>query len=81
MPTYVYKCEDCEEVSEVMHSMSLDGPVACPKCGSFGTTKMITCPGIVLDWKDYPLDEGPSLRARSRYRGPAVQPSLEKALT
>ena len=39
MPTYVYKCHDCEEVFEVRHSMSYEEQL-CIKCESSDVFKV-----------------------------------------
>jgi len=42
MPTYDYKCEDCENVQEVVHRMSESPKVVCEKCKSKKMFKMIS---------------------------------------
>jgi len=34
MPVYEYKCEQCEKVEEVLHSMTETPDVNCPDCGA-----------------------------------------------
>jgi putative FmdB family regulatory protein len=34
MPTYVYRCPDCEEEVEVVHGMHDDVEICCPECDS-----------------------------------------------
>lgn len=34
MPTYDYKCQICEVVVEVVHSIMQDSPAICEKCGN-----------------------------------------------
>jgi len=43
MPLYEYKCFDCETCFDVLRGMSdADLPIACPKCGSEKTARMIS---------------------------------------
>jgi putative FmdB family regulatory protein len=43
MPLYEYKCKDCEASFDALRAMSqADAPIACPKCGSEHTGRMIS---------------------------------------
>lgn len=42
MPTYDYKCTDCEHVQEVMHRMSEKPKVKCEKCSSKKMVKQLS---------------------------------------
>lgn len=43
MPLYEYKCADCEMCFDALRAMSeADAPIACPKCGSERTGRMIS---------------------------------------
>ncbi len=43
MPLYEYRCADCETVFDALRSMSnADAPIACSKCGSENTARMIS---------------------------------------
>lgn len=64
MPLYDYKCNACHSISEERHGMDFEGSVTCPNCGSNDTTKIISAPGSVLDWRD-----SDSVHASTRYRG------------
>lgn len=33
MPTYDYQCRSCGYITEVVHSMSEEGPTTCARCG------------------------------------------------
>ena len=47
MPTYDYKCKECEKVFEVFRRFSeLDEEVKCPNCGSEKTEKVFSIPHI-----------------------------------
>ena len=32
MPTYEYKCPECNHVMDIMHKMNEQPPTICPKC-------------------------------------------------
>ncbi len=43
MPLYEYRCVECETRFDALRAMSkLDDPIACPKCGSEHTRRMIS---------------------------------------
>lgn len=43
MPLYEYKCSDCAIKFDALRAMSdADTPIACPKCGSEKTGRMIS---------------------------------------
>jgi putative FmdB family regulatory protein len=43
MPLYEYKCSDCGTCFDALRAMKeADAPIACPKCGSENTRRMIS---------------------------------------
>ena len=47
MPTYDYQCRSCGTVTEVIHSMLVDGPTTCERCG--GELRRVLFPtGIIF---------------------------------
>jgi len=43
MPLYEYQCSDCEMCFDALRAMSdADALIACPKCGSENTCRMIS---------------------------------------
>ena len=43
MPLYEYKCADCKTSFDALRAMSdADAPIACPKCDSENTGRMIS---------------------------------------
>ncbi|WP_458778468.1 FmdB family zinc ribbon protein [Desulforhopalus sp. 52FAK] len=43
MPIYEYKCNDCNEVFEILSTSAKDNKkVVCTKCGSENVTKLIS---------------------------------------
>ena len=47
MPTYDYQCRSCGTVTEVIHSMLVDGPSVCEQCG--GELRRVLYPtGIIF---------------------------------
>lgn len=47
-PCYDYSCKDCGNQFEVIHSMNDKRDVACPKCHSIRTSKMVSLCGIII---------------------------------
>jgi len=44
MPIYEYECQECEHITEVIHSFSESPSVVCEECGSEETQRIIsTC--------------------------------------
>ena len=46
MPTYDYQCRSCGTVTEVIHSMLVDGPSVCEKCG--GDLRRVLYPAGII---------------------------------
>jgi putative FmdB family regulatory protein len=46
VPTYDYKCRDCGNTIEVIHSMLEDGPDTCVRCG--GPLRRILHPAGII---------------------------------
>ncbi len=47
MPTYDYQCRSCGQITEVVHSMTEDGPSTCERCG--GSLRRVLYPtGIIF---------------------------------
>ncbi len=43
MPLYEYKCSNCETCFDALRAMAdADAPIACPKCDSENTARMIS---------------------------------------
>ncbi|HUV88232.1 MAG TPA: zinc ribbon domain-containing protein [Anaerolineae bacterium] len=43
MPLYEYRCSDCQARFDALRAMSAaDAPIACPKCESLHTGRMIS---------------------------------------
>ncbi len=43
MPLYEYRCSECDFRFDALRAMSdADAPIACPKCGSEHTSRMIS---------------------------------------
>ncbi|MBN2543341.1 zinc ribbon domain-containing protein [bacterium] len=43
MPTYEFKCLDCENKFEVFTSISRKDQSKCPKCGSSNLKQLLSC--------------------------------------
>lgn len=48
MPAYEYKCEACERVFEVSHSMNEDPVILCPECKSSAKRVITGGTGFIL---------------------------------
>ncbi len=47
VPTYDYQCRSCGQITEVVHSMTEDGPTTCERCG--GALRRVLYPtGIIF---------------------------------
>ena len=42
MPTYDYKCNDCDDVFEVTHSIMEEPSISCPSCQSNLVIRLIS---------------------------------------
>ena len=49
MPTYDYRCFECENLFEIFHGMNESPSVACPDCN--GESKKIFSPGAGIVFK------------------------------
>ncbi|MFQ3548483.1 MAG: FmdB family zinc ribbon protein [Armatimonadota bacterium] len=59
MPTYVYKCKDCEHQFEKVQKMSDDPICECPECN--GTvSRLLFAPGIVFKGSGFHINDYPS---------------------
>ncbi len=47
MPIYEYKCNQCEEKSEILLK-TMSATAVCPNCNSTDLTKLISAPGAVI---------------------------------
>lgn len=47
MPTYSYKCKDCEEVFDAFHSMSCTDSQHCPTCKGVGK-KLMSASSVIF---------------------------------
>lgn len=46
MPTYDYQCRSCGSVTEVIHSMTEEGPTVCERCG--GELRRVLYPAGII---------------------------------
>jgi putative FmdB family regulatory protein len=46
VPTYDYQCRSCGVITEVIHSMTADGPTTCPECG--GSLRRVFNPAGII---------------------------------
>jgi putative FmdB family regulatory protein len=68
VPTYDYQCRSCGAVTEVIHSMLVDGPSVCDNCG--GALRRVLYPtGIIFKGSGFYSTD--SRAASSSTSGPA----------
>lgn len=48
MPTYEYHCESCDEIMEIIHSMSESAKTDCPSCHQPTLKKLISSGAAVI---------------------------------
>ncbi len=46
MPTYDYQCRSCGQITEVVHSMTEEGPASCERCG--GSLRRVLYPAGII---------------------------------
>lgn len=47
MPTYSYRCTECENVFDTFHSMSCKDSQFCPECGKIGV-KLLSASSVIF---------------------------------
>lgn len=58
MPTYDYKCENCESAFEFFQSMKDDPITLCPQCGHNDLKKMVSLPaGLIFKGSGFYLTD------------------------
>lgn len=58
MPTYDYKCENCESTFEFFQSMKDDPITLCPQCGHNDLKKMVSLPaGLIFKGSGFYLTD------------------------
>ena len=44
MPLYDYQCQQCKSgFTELRRTSEMDSPISCPKCGSMGNRRSLSC--------------------------------------
>lgn len=66
MPTYEYRCNSCEEITEIFHGMNEEPRKVCPECGENALTRIIGTPDWILKGQGWARD-GYSNSTKSRY--------------
>jgi putative FmdB family regulatory protein len=51
MPTYEYRCEECEHIFEVFHGINENPQIACPECGDPDGVERLISAGAGLIFK------------------------------
>lgn len=66
MPLYDYDCLACAHRFEAMHGVHVDGPNACPTCGSDRVRKAFTAPAVHFKGSGWAKKERRATAAPSR---------------
>jgi putative FmdB family regulatory protein len=56
MPTYEYKCDKCDHVLEVEHSINATHKFKCPECGHKSAQRLISCSSFTLKGSGWARD-------------------------
>lgn len=57
MPTYDYKCSECENIQEEFHGISQEPEIICEKCGSRCKMKFVGNTNFILKGDGWPSQE------------------------
>ncbi len=58
MPTYDYKCENCNETFEIFHSIKDEPVKLCPSCGHDTLKKLVSLPaGLIFKGSGFYLTD------------------------
>jgi putative FmdB family regulatory protein len=71
MPIYDYICTKCGHEVEVIHSVAVDGPSVCPKCGG-PMKKAIVAPAVHFKGSGWARKERPGSEKSSARTAPPV---------
>jgi len=88
VPTYDYRCRSCGSVTEVIHSMTDDGPSVCEICG--GPLRRVLFPsGIIFKGSGFyrndsrastsSSESGSEKPAAAKSEGPSATTKTEKS--
>ncbi len=56
MPTYTYECQECKEITEVIHTMKEDPRKHCEKCDKDTLVRIIRNTNFVLNGPGWARD-------------------------
>jgi putative FmdB family regulatory protein len=81
VPTYDYQCRSCGSITEVIHSMTEEGPTTCERCG--GELRRVLYPtGIIFKGSGFyrtdSRDGGSSGTGSGAASKPASTPAADK---
>ncbi|NLN75249.1 MAG: zinc ribbon domain-containing protein [Armatimonadetes bacterium] len=78
MPTYVYKCKECEHQFEIIQKMT-DEPVGeCPQCHGL-VARILFAPGIVFKGSGFHINDYPSSGSSTSGKAEKSQSAIESA--
>jgi len=70
MPTYVYRCKDCEHQFETIQKMTEKPLTECPKCKG-EIARLLFPVGIVFKGSGFHVNDYPNSKAATTTAGPA----------
>ena len=80
MPTYQYRCRECDEEFEVVQSFSDDPLTKCPNCRKKALRKVFAAPGIAFKGSGFYKNDSRSGSGKSGAKS-STSSSSEKADT
>ncbi|MFA6438154.1 MAG: zinc ribbon domain-containing protein [Bacteriovoracaceae bacterium] len=78
MPTYDYKCSECEHLFETMHSMKDDPLTKCPECGKETLVRLIgSGSGMIFKGSGFYLTDYKNTSSGSASASSSAKPKTE----
>lgn len=71
MPLYEYRCNACQEVTEVRHGFGEGFPGVCPSCGASAMTRVFSPTGIVFKGSGFYINDSRKPSAAQAAQKPA----------
>lgn len=81
MPTYVYKCDNCEYSFEVRQRMTDDPLTDCPRCEEESVRRVINNVGIVFKGKGFYVTDNRNGRSASLPNGSGSENGADAGAT
>lgn len=69
MPNYDYKCENCDTITEVFHSITAEPDLKCEKCGSPLKRMISAGAGLIFKGSGYYVTDSKTSCSKSEKSG------------